>query len=117
MKKLANEIFKCPNCSSDNVSLSASIPYTLVSGNCFNCAWIGFTNLNTDDYPLDDYKEHPRELGCIWRMFQIIHDQYLVYSLIKVTEIKVKLEEETIEELMFLWANKTALPYMKHLWN
>ena len=50
-------------------------------------------------------------------MFQITHDKHLVYSLIKITEIKVKLEEETIEELMFLWANKTAIPYMKHLWN
>ena len=50
-------------------------------------------------------------------MFQITHDRNLVYSLIKITEIKAKLEEETIEELMFLWANQTALPYMKHLWN
>ena len=50
-------------------------------------------------------------------MFQITHDRNLVYSLIKITEIKAKLEEETIEELMFLWANKTALPYIKWLWN
>ena len=49
-------------------------------------------------------------------MFQITHDRNLVYSLIKVTEIKTSsLKEETIEELMFLWANKTAIPYMKHL--
>ena len=50
-------------------------------------------------------------------MFQITHDRNLVYSLIKITEIKTKLEEETIEDLMFLWANKTALPYIKWLWN
>ncbi len=50
-------------------------------------------------------------------MFQITHDRNLVYSLIKITEIKVKLEEETIEELMFLWANKTAIPYIEWLWN
>jgi len=51
-------------------------------------------------------------------MFQITHDRNLVYSLIKVTEIKTSsLKEETIEDLMFLWANKTALPYIKWLWN
>ena len=49
-------------------------------------------------------------------MFQIAHDNCLVYSLIKITEIKVKLKDETIEELMFLWANKTAIPYMEERW-
>ena len=49
-------------------------------------------------------------------MLQITHDKHLVYSLLKITEIKTKLEEETIEDLMFLWANKTALPYIKWLW-
>ena len=51
-------------------------------------------------------------------MFQITHDGLFVYSLIEIREIKgPSLKEETIEELMFLWANKTALPYIKWLWN
>ena len=52
-------------------------------------------------------------------MFQIIHDKYLVYSLIEVTKLTrpILKGRQPIEDLMFLWANKTALPYMKHLWN
>ena len=52
-------------------------------------------------------------------MFQIIHDKHLVYSLIKVSKLTRPLlqGEQPIEDLMFLWANKTAIPYIKHLWN
>ncbi len=47
-------------------------------------------------------------------MFQIAHDGLFVYSLIEIREIKgPSLKEETIEELMFLWANKTAIPYIE----
>ena len=51
-------------------------------------------------------------------MFQITLDKDLVYSLIKVTKLTKPLlqGEQPIEDLMFLWANKTALPYIKHLW-
>ena len=51
-------------------------------------------------------------------MFQIIHDKHLVYSLIKVRELKKPLfqGEQPIEDLMFLWANQTAIPYIKYLW-
>lgn len=48
-------------------------------------------------------------------MFEIAHDGLFVYSIITITEIKGSLKEETIEELMFLWANQTAIPYIKHL--
>jgi len=48
-------------------------------------------------------------------MFQIAHDETFVYSLIKISEIKNSLKEETIHELMFIWANGTALPHIKHL--
>jgi hypothetical protein len=52
-------------------------------------------------------------------MFRIVHDKHLVYSLIKVTKLTKPLlkGEQPIEDLMFLWANKTALPYIRHLWN
>ena len=50
-------------------------------------------------------------------MFQIAHDGLFVYSLIEITEIKDFLKEETIEELMFIWANQTAIPYLNYLWN
>ena len=52
-------------------------------------------------------------------MFQIIHDKHLVYSVIKVTKLTRPIfqENDLIENLMFLWANKTALPYIKWLWN
>lgn len=52
-------------------------------------------------------------------MFQIIHDRYLVYSLIKVTKLTrpILQGEQPIEDLMFLWANRTALPYIEYLWN
>jgi len=50
-------------------------------------------------------------------MFQIIHDKHLVYSVIKVTKLTRPIfqENDLIENLMFLWANKTVLPYIKHL--
>ena len=53
------------------------------------------------------------------KMFSIIHDRYLVYSLIKVTKLTRPIFKgrQPIEDLMFLWANKTALPYIKWLWN
>ncbi|KKN22413.1 hypothetical protein LCGC14_0915370 [marine sediment metagenome] len=47
-------------------------------------------------------------------MFQITHDNQFVYSLMRVTELtKSVIKEESIEDLMFLWANKTAIPYLK----
>ncbi|KKM26819.1 hypothetical protein LCGC14_1580930 [marine sediment metagenome] len=51
------------------------------------------------------------------KMFQITHDKHLVYSVIKVTKLTRPIfqEEQPIEDLMFLWANKTVLPYIKHL--
>ena len=50
-------------------------------------------------------------------MFSIISHDRKVYSLIKVTELTkpVFSEEGVIEELIFLWANKTAIPFIKHL--
>ena len=53
------------------------------------------------------------------KMFQIIHDKHLVYSVIKVTKLTKPIfkEDDLIENLMFLWVNKTALPYIKWLWN
>ena len=52
-------------------------------------------------------------------MFQIIHDKHLVYSVIKVTKLTRPIfqENDLIENLMFLWANETALPYIDWLWN
>ena len=52
-------------------------------------------------------------------MFQITHDRNLVYSLIKVTKLTrpILKGRQPVEDLMFLWANKTALPYIKWLWN
>lgn len=52
-------------------------------------------------------------------MFRIVHDKHLVYSLIKVSELKKPLlqGEQPLEDLMFLWANKTAIPYIEHLWS
>ena len=49
-------------------------------------------------------------------MFVIAHDGLFVYSIITVTEIKGSLKDETIEELMFIWANQTAIPYLNWLW-
>ena len=49
-------------------------------------------------------------------MFAIAHDGLFVYSIITVTEMKGSLKDETIEELMFIWANGTAIPYLNHLW-
>ena len=48
-------------------------------------------------------------------MFVIAHDGLFVYSIITVTEIKGSLKDETIEELMFIWANQTAIPYLRNL--
>ena len=50
-------------------------------------------------------------------MFPITHDKHLVYSLIKVTKLTEPLlqKEQPIEDLMFLWANTTAIPYIKYL--
>ena len=48
-------------------------------------------------------------------MFAISHDGLFVYSLIEITEIKDFLKEETIEELMFIWANQTVIPYLNNL--
>ena len=50
-------------------------------------------------------------------MFQIIHDKHLVYSVIKVTKLTRPIfqENDLIENLMFLWANKTVLPYLRGL--
>ncbi len=52
-------------------------------------------------------------------MFTIAHDKHLVYSLIKVKELTKPLfkEEELLEDLMFIWANSTAIPYIEYLWN
>ncbi len=51
-------------------------------------------------------------------MFPITHGKHLVYSLIKVTKLTRPLlqGEQPIEDLMFLWANETAIPYVNHLW-
>ena len=45
-------------------------------------------------------------------MFQIDHDEKLVYSLILVTHSAKQIKEESIEDLMWVWSNKTAVPYI-----
>ena len=52
-------------------------------------------------------------------MFTITHDQTLVYLLILVKKLKRPIfqGEQPIKDLMFLWANQTAIPYIKYLWN
>ncbi len=51
-------------------------------------------------------------------MFQITHNKTLVYSQILVAHPTRKvIGEESIEDLMFLWANKTAIPYLKWIEN
>ena len=51
-------------------------------------------------------------------MFSIISHKRKVYSIIRVTELTkpVFSEEGVIEELMWLWANKSAISYIEHLW-
>ena len=51
-------------------------------------------------------------------MFEIAHDNCFVYSIIEVSGLSKPLfkGEQPIEDLMFLWANKTAIPYLEYLW-
>ena len=50
-------------------------------------------------------------------MFHIAHDNCFAYSIITVREIKSKnWFDNIVEDLMFLWANETAIPYLNHLW-
>ena len=48
------------------------------------------------------------------KMFPITHDKHLVYSLIKVRKLTRPLlqGEQLIRDLMLLWANETAIPYL-----
>ena len=50
-------------------------------------------------------------------MFKINHDKTFVYSLIQVRDLTrpILQREEPIESLMFLWANKTAIPHIECL--
>ena len=50
-------------------------------------------------------------------MFQITHNGRFVYSLIKVTKLtKPFFKDETlVRDLMFLWANQTAIPYLNEM--
>ena len=49
-------------------------------------------------------------------MFSIKHDKNFVYSVITVTELTEPITKgNTLEELMYIWANGTAIPYIKHL--
>ena len=48
-------------------------------------------------------------------MFQITHNKTQVYSLITVTHTRKVISEESIDGLMWIWANKTAIPYITHL--
>lgn len=46
-------------------------------------------------------------------MFTIAHDNQFVYSIIEVKNIKTRnWFDKSIEDLMFLWANQTAIPYL-----
>ena len=46
-------------------------------------------------------------------MFEIAHDNQFVYSLITVRDIISKnWFDKNIEDLMYLWSNQTAIPYL-----
>ncbi len=51
-------------------------------------------------------------------MFEIAHDNCFVYSIINVIGLTKPIfkGEQPIEDLMFIWANQTAIPYLNHLW-
>jgi len=48
-------------------------------------------------------------------MFLINHDKDFVYSTINVTH-KNRIDDKLTEQLMWIWANETAIPYIEHLW-
>ena len=50
-------------------------------------------------------------------MFSIKHDKNFVYSVITVSELTEPITKgDTLEKLMYIWANWTAIPYLNHLW-
>ena len=51
------------------------------------------------------------------KMFQIAHDNCFVYSIINVIGLTKPIfkGEQPIEDLMFIWANQTAIPYLNRL--
>jgi len=48
-------------------------------------------------------------------MFLIAHNKQFVFSTIIVSAKKLPLEEMTIHQLMFLWANEAAIPHINRL--
>ena len=49
-------------------------------------------------------------------MFSIKHDKNFVYSVITVSELTEPITEgSTLEELMYIWANHTAIPFIRFL--
>jgi len=46
-------------------------------------------------------------------MFLIHHNKHIVYSLIKIRKVKLPINENLIRQLMFIWANETAIPYIE----
>ena len=47
-------------------------------------------------------------------MFQIAHDNCFIYSIINIKGLTKPIfkGEQPIEDLMFIWANQTAIPYL-----
>ena len=46
-------------------------------------------------------------------MFTVTHNKNFVYSLITVTELTEPITKgNTLQELMYIWANETAIPYL-----
>ena len=46
-------------------------------------------------------------------MFTVTHDKDFVYSIITVTELTDPITKgNTLQELMYIWANETAIPYL-----
>ena len=49
-------------------------------------------------------------------MFSITHDKNFVYSVITVSELTQPITKgNTLQELMYVWANMTAIPFIEHL--
>ena len=49
-------------------------------------------------------------------MFTVAYDKNFVYSTIMVSELTQPITKgNTLQELMYIWANVTAIPYIKHL--